>query len=43
MSYNADSIELRDFRTACRKTPGMYIGADGQNGIFNCFLEILIK
>lgn len=41
MSYNADSIELRDFRTACRKTPGMYIGADGQNGIFNCFLEIL--
>lgn len=41
MSYNADSIKIRDFRTACRTTPGMYLGADGQDAIFNCFLEIL--
>ena len=41
MSYDANSIQVRDFRTACRSTPGMYIGADGQDATFNCFLEIL--
>ena len=41
MAYNADSIQIRDFRTAARTTPGMYIGADGQDAMFNCFLEIL--
>lgn len=41
MAYNADSIQVRDFRTAARTTPGMYIGADGQDAMFNCFLEIL--
>ena len=41
MAYNADSIQIRDFRTAARTTPGMYIGADGQDAVFNCFLEIL--
>lgn len=41
MAYNADSIQIRDFRTAARATPGMYIGADGQDAMFNCFLEIL--
>ena len=41
MSYDADSIQVRDFRTAARQTPGMYIGADGQDAVFNCFLEIL--
>ena len=41
MAYNADSIQIRDFRTAARSTPGMYIGADGQDATFNCFLEIL--
>ena len=41
MAYNADSIQVRDFRTAARATPGMYIGADGQDATFNCFLEIL--
>ena len=41
MAYNADSIQVRDFRTAARMTPGMYIGADGQDATFNCFLEIL--
>lgn len=41
MAYNADSIQVRDFRTAARTTPGMYIGADGQDAVFNCFLEIL--
>lgn len=41
MAYNADSIKVRDFRTACRATPGMYLGADGQEATFNCFLEIL--
>lgn len=41
MAYNADSIKVRDFRTACRATPGMYLGADGQDATFNCFLEIL--
>jgi DNA gyrase subunit B len=29
MGYDANSIEIRDFRTACRKSPGMYIGTDG--------------
>ena len=41
MAYNAESIQIRDFRTAARTTPGMYIGADGQDATFNCFLEIL--
>ena len=41
MAYDANSIQVRDFRTACRETPGMYIGADGQDAVFNCFLEIL--
>ena len=41
MAYNADSIKVRDFRAACRATPGMYLGADGQEATFNCFLEIL--
>ena len=41
MAYNAESIQVRDFRTAARSTPGMYIGADGQDAMFNCFLEIL--
>jgi len=41
MAYDANSIQVRDFRTAARKTPGMYIGADGQDATFNCFLEIL--
>ena len=41
MAYDANSIQVRDFRTACRSTPGMYIGADGQDATFNCFLEIL--
>ena len=41
MAYDANSIQVRDFRTAARMTPGMYIGADGQDATFNCFLEIL--
>lgn len=41
MAYDANSIQVRDFRTAARTTPGMYIGADGQDATFNCFLEIL--
>ena len=41
MAYNADSIKIKDFREACRSTPAMYLGDDGENGIFNCFLEIL--
>lgn len=41
MGYDANSIQVRDFRTAARTTPGMYIGADGQDAVFNCFLEIL--
>lgn len=41
MSYNANSIELRAFKDACRSTPGMYLGADREDGIFNSFLEIL--
>ena len=41
MSYNADSIKIKDFATACRDTPSMYLGDDRQNGIFNAFLEIL--
>ena len=41
MSYNADSIQIKDFRNACRSTPGMYIGTDGQDAAFNCFLEAL--
>ena len=38
MSYNAESIQIKDFRSACRSTPGMYIGTDGQDAAFNCFL-----
>lgn len=41
MSYNASSIKIKDFATACRDTPSMYLGDDKQNGIFNAFLEIL--
>ena len=41
MSYNADSIQVRSFREAARTTPGMYIGTDGQDAAFNCFLEVL--
>lgn len=41
MSYNANSIKIRDFRTAARATPSMYLGDDRQNGIFNAFLEVL--
>ena len=41
MAYNADSIQVKDFRSACRTTPGMYLGADGTEATFNCFLEIL--
>ena len=41
MSYNADSIQVRSFREAARSTPGMYIGTDGQDAAFNCFLEVL--
>ena len=41
MSYNADSIQVRSFREAARNTPGMYIGTDGQDAAFNCFLEVL--
>lgn len=41
MSYDANSIQIRDFRTACRSTPGMYIGADSTDAAYNCFLEIL--
>lgn len=41
MSYNANSIKIRSFREAARATPGMYIGTDGQDAAFNCFLEVL--
>ena len=41
MAYDANSIEVRSFRDACRATPSMYLGDDKQNGIFNAFLEIL--
>ena len=41
MSYTADSIQIKDFRSACRSMPGMYIGTDGQDAAFNCFLEVL--
>ena len=41
MAYDANSIKVRDFRTAARVTPGMFIGADGIDATFNCFLEIL--
>jgi len=41
MSYTADSIQVKDFRSACRSMPGMYIGTDGQDAAFNCFLEVL--
>ena len=41
MSYTADSIQIKNFREACRSMPGMYIGTDGQDAAFNCFLEVL--
>ena len=41
MGYDANSIQIRDFRTACRATPGMYLGATAQDASFNCFLEVL--
>ena len=41
MAYDANSIKVRDFRTAARTTPGMFIGADGVDATFNCFLEVL--
>ncbi|MCI6367018.1 MAG: toprim domain-containing protein [Spirochaetia bacterium] len=41
MAYDANSIQIKDFRSACRSTPGMYIGTDGQDAAFNCFLEVL--
>ena len=41
MSYTADSIQIKDFRSACRTMPGIYIGTDGQDAAFNCFLEVL--
>ena len=41
MSYTADSIQVKNFRDACRSMPGMYIGTDGQDAAFNCFLEVL--
>lgn len=41
MNYDANSIQVKSFRDACRDTPGCYLGADGTDGIFNCFLEIL--
>ena len=41
MSYDANSIEIKNFVQACRSTPSMYLGDDRHNGIFNCFLEIL--
>lgn len=41
MSYNADSIKIKDFLNACRDTPSMYLGDDRENGIFNAFLELL--
>lgn len=40
-NYNANSIQVRSFREAARATPGMYIGTDGQDAAFNCFLEVL--
>lgn len=41
VSYDANSIQVRSFRQAVQATPAMYLGAEGQDGIFNCFLEIL--
>ena len=41
MSYTADSIQVKNFREACRSMPGIYIGTDGQDAAFNCFLEVL--
>lgn len=40
-NYDANSIQVKSFREAARSTPGMYLGADGQDAAFNCFLEIL--
>lgn len=40
-NYDANSIQVRSFREAARATPGMYIGTDGQDAAFNCFLGIL--
>ena len=41
MSYDANSIQVKDFRSACRSLPGMYLGASGTDAVFNAFLEIL--
>lgn len=41
MSYDANSIQVKDFRSACRSLPGMYLGASGVDAVFNAFLEIL--
>ena len=41
MAYDANSIQVRSFKQAVQATPAMYLGAEGQDGIFNCFLEIL--
>ena len=41
MSYGADNIQVKDFRSACRSLVGMYLGADGTDATFNAFLEIL--
>lgn len=41
MNYDANSIQVKDFRSACRSLPGMYLGASGTDAVFNAFLEIL--
>lgn len=41
MSYDANSIQVKDFRSACRSLPSMYLGASGTDAVFNAFLEIL--
>lgn len=41
MSYDANSIQIKDFRSACRSLPEMYLGASGTDAVFNAFLEIL--
>ena len=41
MAYDANSIQIKDFRNACRSLPGMYLGASGTDATFNAFLEIL--
>lgn len=41
MSYDANSIQVKDFRQACRSLPYMYLGASGTDATYNAFLEIL--